>query len=179
MAVFHSVWLAALGNFLVKAEPPVSAEAAVVLAGDAAGDRLRKGIELLRAGYVPFIAVSGPCCFYGRNEGELAVEMAIGEGAKREWFVVVPMEAYSTREESDYIVRFLRERKISSFLLITSDYHTRRSGRVYRRKAADISFRVVASRERRFQSDRWWHMREGQKVFLAEWQKTVADWLGI
>ena len=27
--------------------------------------------------------------------------------------------------------------------------------------------------------DGWWKNREGQKTFLAEWEKTVATWFGI
>ena len=179
LAISRSLWLAALGQYLVKAEAPTAADAAVILAGDATGDRVRKGIELLRADLIPLLVISGPCCLYGRNEGELAVEQAVREGARPDWFVVVPMRASSTREEAVFILDFLRKRGFSSFLLVTSDYHTRRAGNIYRKRAGDLRFRVIAAPERRFRAGDWWRSREGQKVFLGEWERTVANWVGL
>ena len=175
---FHSAWLGGLGRFLIKAEPPDRAQAAVVLAGDPSGDRIRTAVRLVQAGFVPLIIVSGPCCFYGKNEGDLAVELAVREGARPEWFVVVPMRAHSTREEAVHVRNFLRERGISDILLVTSDHHTRRAGSVYR-EAGDLRFRVVAAPDRKFQADRWWRSREGQKVFLMQWERTIGSWLGL
>ena len=179
LVVFHSALLGGLGRFLVKAELPERSQAAVVLAGDGSGDRIRMAVKLLRENFVPLIIVSGPCCMYGRNEGDLAVEMAIREGARPEWFVVTPMNAHSTREEAVHILDFLRGRGISHFLLVTSDHHTRRAGSVYREASSDIMFRVIAAPDRKFQADRWWHSREGQKVFLMQWERTIGSWLGL
>jgi uncharacterized SAM-binding protein YcdF (DUF218 family) len=179
LLVFHSTWLGGLGRFLVKAEAPEQAQAAVVLAGDASGARIGKAVELLRDNFVPLIVVSGPCCMYGRNEGDLAVEQAVRRGARPEWFVVVPMRAQSTREEAVHVLKFLRERGISHFLLVTSDHHTRRAGSVYREATGDLRFRVIAAPDRKFQADRWWRSREGQKVFLMQWERTIGSWLGL
>jgi uncharacterized SAM-binding protein YcdF (DUF218 family) len=179
LVVFHAAWLGSLGRFLVKAEPPDHAQAAVVLAGDPSGDRIRTAVRLVQAGFVPLIIVSGPCCVFGKNEGDLAVELTLREGARPEWFVVVPMRAHSTREEAVHVLNFLRKRAISNFLLVTSDHHTRRAGSVYRKAAGDLRFRVVAAPDRKFQADRWWHSREGQKVFLMQWERTIGSWLGL
>ncbi len=181
LAAFYPFWLRALGGFLVKADSPeaAAAAAAVVLAGDSTGGRIRTAVQLMQTKYVPLIVVSGPCCVYGRNEGDMAVDLAVREGAPREWFTVVANRARSTVEEAAVIVAFLHKRGISNFLLVTSDYHTRRAGAVYRAAAPGLSFRVIAAPDRNFQADRWWHSREGQKVFLGEWERTVAHWLGI
>jgi uncharacterized SAM-binding protein YcdF (DUF218 family) len=177
--VFHSQWLGGLGRFLIKADQPDRAQAAVVLAGDASGDRIRTAVRLVQAGLVPMIIVSGPCCLYGKNEGDLAVEMAVREGALPQWFAVVPMTANSTREEAVHVLAFLKQRGISDFLLVTSDHHTRRAGSVYREAADGMRFRVVAAPDRRFEADRWWLSREGQKVFLMQWERTIGSWLGL
>jgi uncharacterized SAM-binding protein YcdF (DUF218 family) len=179
LVVSHPLWLRGLGHFLIKSDGPARAEAAVVLAGDPSGDRIRTAVRLLREGFVPLIIVSGPCCVYGKNEGDLAVELAVREGANPEWFAVVPMIAHSTREEAVYVINFLRNRGISDFLLVTSDHHTRRAGSVYREATDDLRFRVVAAPDRKFQADRWWFSREGQKVFLMQWERTIGSWLGL
>jgi uncharacterized SAM-binding protein YcdF (DUF218 family) len=168
-----------MGRFLVKADEPARADVAVVLAGDLTGDRIRTAVRLAREGYVPLIVVSGPCCMYGLNEGEMAVQLAVKEGSPPDLFVVVPNRARSTREEAFQMARFLRSRKISSLLVVTSTFHTRRAGSIYRATIPDLSPRIVASPYRDFQPDAWWRSRQGQKVFLGEWEKTVANWFGI
>lgn len=179
LVAFHSLWLGGLGRFLIKADGPDRAEAAVVLAGDYSGDRIRTAVRLVQDGFVPLVIVSGPCCMYGKNEGDLAVELAVREGARPDWFVVLPMVAHSTREEAVHVLKFLKARGITDFLLVTSDHHTRRAGSVYREATRDLRFRVVAAPDRKFQADRWWLSREGQKVFLTQWERTIGSWLGL
>ena len=88
-------------------------------------------------------------------------------------------QAHSTREEAGVIVADLRRRGVHRFLLVTSDFHTARAGRIYRAAAPDLDVRVVAAPDRYFRADGWWRNREGQKVFLMEWMKTVANAVGI
>ena len=64
-------------------------------------------------------------------------------------------------------------------LLVTSDYHTRRAGKIFRHQAPDMTFDVVSAPDEYFTTDGWWHDREGRKTFLIEWMKTVAEWFGL
>jgi uncharacterized SAM-binding protein YcdF (DUF218 family) len=179
LLAFHAPILRGLGTYLIDADEPAPADVAVVLAGDMTGERLRSAISLVHAGFVPLIAVSGPCCLYGQNEGDMAVEMAVKEGHPRNLFVVVPNRSHSTREESVEIARFLRKRRFSSYLLVTSNFHTRRARSVYRTTTPEMSIRVIAAPYEDFKPDLWWRSRQGQKVFLGEWERVVANWLGI
>jgi uncharacterized SAM-binding protein YcdF (DUF218 family) len=62
---------------------------------------------------------------------------------------------------------------------VTSNYHTRRAGRIFRSKAPDLEIHMIAAPDRDFTPDGWWKTRQGQKVFLDEWIKTVATWFGL
>jgi len=64
-------------------------------------------------------------------------------------------------------------------IVVTNNYHTGRAGRIFRSLAPDLTILVVAAPDEYFTPDRWWHDREGQKTFLHEWEKTVANELGI
>jgi len=50
VALSHSIWFRWLGEFLVKADEPFHADAAIVLAGDWNGDRVLRGAELVKQG---------------------------------------------------------------------------------------------------------------------------------
>ncbi len=177
--IFHDRILAAAGGYLVKAEPPQKADAALVLAGDSYGNRVLKGAELAREGYVPKVLVSGPSGNYGFHESELAIPFAVKAGYPQSYFEGLESDARSTVDEAAATIAELRRRGIKDVLLVTSDYHTRRSGRIFRKAAPDIHFTVIAAPDVHFSAGAWWHDREARKTFLFEWEKTVAGWFGI
>jgi uncharacterized SAM-binding protein YcdF (DUF218 family) len=183
MYLARDVWLGALGSALVHDEGAGKAEIAVVLAGDSWGYRLTKAAELVRQGFVPLVLVSGPPAFYDVNEADAAIHFAIGKGYPAEWFVPVYHAALSTREEATAVLDALRQRNIHSALLVTSDYHSARAGRIFRdverQQGGGPVLRVVASRDRFFSASNWWHNREGRKIAFMEWTKTLASAFGI
>lgn len=171
-------WLRGMGDILVDSEQPFHADMVVVLAGDDKGGRILKGAELVKQGHAPAVLVSGPVCCYGKHESDLAIEFAVSQGYPQEWFIPLPMVANSTREEAHILVRELDRLKVRRFLLVTSDYHTRRAARVYRALVPPGSFRIIAA-DGGYLGDGWWHSREGQKQVAFEWMKTVAYWVGM
>ena len=179
----RDVWLGALGSALVHDEGAGKAEIAVVLAGDSWGYRLTKGAELVRQGYVPLVLVSGPPAFYDVNEADAAIHFAIVRGYPAEWFIPLYHTAMSTREEATAVLDALQQRHIHSALLVTSDYHSARAGRIFRaverQRGGGPDLRMVASRDRFFSAAGWWHNREGQKTAFMEWSKTVATVFGL
>jgi uncharacterized SAM-binding protein YcdF (DUF218 family) len=177
--IFHTRVLSGLGGFLVQASPPEHADAAVVLAGDNYGNRILRGAELVRQGYVPKVLVSGPSGMYGYHECDLAIPFAVRAGYPESSFVHAEHDARSTQEEAADLILELRKMGAKHVLLVTSDYHTRRSGRIFRAAAPDIQFTVVAARDEHFTPGGWWHDREGRKTFLFEWEKTLAERVGL
>ena len=178
-AATHAWWLAALGRQLVRDDGPAHADIAVVLAGDYYGNRILRAAELVKQGYVPNVLVSGPHLLYGFYECDLEIPFAVKRGYPESWFIREPNEALSTRDEAAAILADLRRRGVHRFLLVTSDFHTARAARIYRAAAPDLDMRVVAAPDRYFQADGWWHNREGRKIFVVEWMKTVANAFGI
>lgn len=177
--ITHTLWLSALGAFLIRADPPAHADYAVVLAGDSYGHRVIEGGELVRQGYVRKALVSGPVGCYGMVESELAVNFAVKKGYPADYFVQFPHHALSTEEEARAVIPELRRLGAHSFLLVTSDYHTRRAGRYFRQLADGLDMRVIAVPDEFYRWNSWWRSREGQKIFYMEWSKTVASLFGM
>ena len=185
VSLFLTVPLLALGAlsqaglFLVQAEPPRQAEVAIVLGGDYAGGRILKACELLRQGLVPQVWVSGPIVLYGEHEDGFAIRWVARQGCAAERMEGFPHDLDNTRQEAEYFARVLASRNVRSYLLITSDFHTRRAGGLFRRATPNLALTVVAAPHQRFEPRRWWHSRESAKVFLFEWLKTVTSLVGI
>ena len=176
-------WLRAIGGALIHDDGPAKADFAVVLAGDYWGNRIVKGGELVRLGYVPVALVSGPSGFYGQYECEPAIAYAVRQGSKPEWFLPFPDSARSTQEEAWAILPELHRRNTHRMLLVTSDYHTRRALRIFRRTESAMGgrmeIRAVAAPDEEFHPDSWWRSRQGQKVAFTEWTKTLAEAVGL
>ena len=179
VVIFHSQILGALGGYLVREDAPQKADAAVVLAGDAWGNRILKAAQLERDGYVPKVLVSGPDGTYGLYESDLAIPFAVKHGYPESYFVAVKNQARSTREEAVALLPEIRREGIRRLLLVTSNYHTRRAGRIFREAAPDLTIVVVGAPDQNYTPRGWWRNREAQKTFVAEWEKTIAGWLGI
>ncbi len=177
--IFHAAILNSLGSYLVQSGPPQRADVVIVLAGDSLGNRILKAAELVRQGYAPRVLVSGPGGFYGHHESELAIPFAVKAGYPESYFVPFENQAQSTMEEAKVTVSELRKMKAKRILLVTSDYHTRRAGKIFRAAAPDLTFIVVASPDFYFSSQSWWLNREGRKTFVTEWMKTVAEWMNL
>jgi uncharacterized SAM-binding protein YcdF (DUF218 family) len=179
LIVFHSPILAAAGSALVLDEPAQKADIVLVLGGDGYGFRIHKAATLVQQGFAPHAMISGPGGFYGLHECELAIPFAVKAGFPESYFIHAENEALSTTEEAQVIVPRIRNLGARSVLLVTSDFHTRRAARVFRKAAPDLKFTVVAAPGHEFTPQGWWRSRQGQKIALLEWTKTVASYLGL
>ena len=179
VVVFHAQILTALGAYLVQAGPPQKADAALVLAGDGWGNRILAAAQFDREGFVPKVLVSGPDGAYGLHDCDLAIPFAVKHGYPESYFVHLENSARSTVEEAQAALPVIRGMGLQRILVVTSNYHTRRAGAIYRKLAPDLTILVVAAPDQKFTAAGWWRNREGQKTFLVEWEKTVANWLGL
>jgi len=179
LAITHQVWLRALGGFLVTAQQPFQADIIIVLAGDERGNRILTAARLVKEGYAGRILVSGPKCCYGLHESDVAIAFAVRHGFPAEWFVGFPIRGNSTVEEAREIVPELDRRHVGRFIIVTSDYHTRRAASVYGRLVPRQRFRVVSAPDWAFRPEDWWRSRDGRKQWFLEWMKTLANWAGL
>ena len=177
--VFHAQILNALGTYLVNAVPPQKADAALVLAGDGWGNRMLTAAQLARDGFVPKVLVSGPNGAYGLYECDLAIPFAVKRGYPESYFVHMEHSARSTVAEAHAVLPMIRRMGIQRLIVVTSNFHTRRAGAIFRKAAPDLTILMVAAPDETFTPDGWWHNREGQKTFVVEWEKTVANWIGL
>lgn len=171
--------LTGAGSYLVQAGPPVKADIVLVLAGDGRGGRIVKAAELVRDGFAPNVLVSGPDGNYGLHECDLAIPFAVKAGYPESMFLHFENSARNTRDEARQAAAQLRKMGVHRVLVVTTDFHTRRAGRMYRSEAPDLEISVVAAKDMYFSPDGWWHNREGQKTALYEWMKTVASWVNL
>lgn len=171
--------LIALGGYLIETQDPEPADIIVVLGGDGSGLRALKGCRLLQQGLANEMWISGSPAFYGRGEGDLAIDFLKTKGCPIEKMKGLLNPVDSTRDEAIAIGRMMRERGFKKYLLVTTNYHTRRSGRIFRLASPDLKCIVVSAGDEEFPPDHWWQVRHARKTFAYEWAKTIGYWVGM
>ena len=139
-------------------EPPVKADAAVVLGGDEFGMRTIKAAELVKAGYAPYVLLSGPPILLA-HESELMLDFALKQGYPSSLFQQYEHSANSTREEETLLAAELQRRGVHRILLVTSTYHSRRATHLFHQVAPWLTVQTVDAPDPYFTPGSWWKTR--------------------
>lgn len=176
MVLFLVGILAALASqaarFLVVDEPGKS-DAIVVLAGETKV-RPARALELLRQGAAPhvFLDAEQRDLIYDQPLTEIAQKYVngLGEGNR---VSVCSIAGLSTIAEADDVSRCLQPLGAHRVLIVTSDYHTRRSLMIFRHRLRQYQFNAAAARDPAHFGEGWWTNREWAKVTFGEWVKML------
>jgi uncharacterized SAM-binding protein YcdF (DUF218 family) len=166
-------------NLLIEDDRPQKAQLAQVLGGDDSGARITKAAQLAQAGYVPYVLVDGPKALIG-HESDVVIRYAVQKGYQPSLFRALPLPdgMNSTREETAFSGKYFKEHGIDKILLVTSNYHTHRAAYLMRKQNPGLQVVAIAAADPHFTPTTWWKSRDGKKIFLLEWMKTVATYLG-
>jgi hypothetical protein len=171
------VFAANAGRLLVV-DAPQPSDVLLVLAGET-DRRPARALQLLDQGYGRRVVIDVPAAarIYESTELELAkkyIEHLPQAASVR----VCPIKGLSTREESHDVEKCLAHEEGARVLIVTSDYHTRRSISIFRHEVRGRSFSVAAARDDTQFGTRWWTNRQWAKTCLDEWLRLVW-WNGV
>jgi hypothetical protein len=175
------------GGYLLVGEDPLPAHAAgaVVLQGSFLGERARLAgaVQLLQQGRVDRILLSVPHeSYWGQPLFPLVqnfIERHYGQGiASRIDICDSSPVVDSTEQEARVLTHCIQERGWQSFVLVTSNYHTRRAGIIWRRVIREghlpIDLSVHGVDDPEFHSAGWWRERRSAKTWLMEFVKLCS-----
>jgi uncharacterized SAM-binding protein YcdF (DUF218 family) len=172
--------LGAFGRWWVVDQPPMKADAIVVLGGDSLdAARVRRAVKIYQQGWAPRIILSGPMLRDDFSEGVLMERAAKHYGAPESALQVVASRADSTVQEKDVILTYAGGQGLHRLLVVTSDYHTRRASAIYCAEAKKRGFevRIIAAPQSLMARRRWWDERPARKSMLFEFVKfPVTCW---
>jgi uncharacterized SAM-binding protein YcdF (DUF218 family) len=158
------------GSFWIVDETPEKSDAIVMLGDDNYNaDRATRAAELFKSGMAPRIVASGRYLRPYASVAELEQHDLTDRGVPAAAVVRLPHRATDTREEALVISQLLSSRGWKRVILVTSNYHTRRSLYICERVfPAGTILRVVAARDSDYDPDQWWQTREGISIFFHE-----------
>lgn len=158
------------GSFWIVDEEPANSDVIVILSDDNfKADRAARAAELFKSGFAPRVLASGRFLRPYASVAELEQHDLTDRGVPAAAVVRLTHSAGNTREEAVAISRELSSHGWKRVLLVTSNYHTRRSRYICERLfPAGTILRVVATRDSEYDPDDWWNSRVGLKIFFHE-----------
>jgi uncharacterized SAM-binding protein YcdF (DUF218 family) len=172
VSVLVLVLLTCSGQSLVINQPQKS-DAIVVLAGETER-RPVQGLELLSQGLAPRLILDVPADtrIYEWDQLELA-QKYVQRLPQAAAISVCPIHARSTKGEAQDVSRCLNQIGAHRVLLVTSDFHTRRSLSTFKRMLPQYDFSVAAAFDEREFGVKWWRKRQWAKVNFDEWLRLM------
>jgi uncharacterized SAM-binding protein YcdF (DUF218 family) len=158
------------GSFWIVDEGPVAADAIVILGDDNyQADRATRAAELIKAGWAPRVIASGRYLRPYASIAELEEHDLVDRGVPQTAIVRLAHRAENTRDEAIAISQLISSRGWKRIILVTSNFHTRRSRYICERTfPSGTVLRVVAARDSDFDPDNWFRTRLGVKIFAHE-----------
>ncbi|HOM66735.1 MAG: hypothetical protein BWX85_00985 [Chloroflexi bacterium ADurb.Bin120] len=156
--------LAAVGGFLIVADPIVPVDAIVILSGDS-GDRLAMAADLLKRGYADTLLITNT----DPAANQLLASEAEALGFDNSRIFITERAVDSTRDEARAVKQFAEDHGWSAFMVVTDPYHSFRTRLIFRHElrgsGVTISVRPVVGHW--FKSSTWFFSCAGwQAVFL-------------
>jgi uncharacterized SAM-binding protein YcdF (DUF218 family) len=158
------------GGFWIVDESPQTSDAIVILGDDNYnGDRAAQAAELFKAGWAPLIVASGRYLRPYAGIAELESHDLVSHGVPESAIVLFAHRADDTREECIALGQLISSRGWKRILLVTSNYHTRRSEYICERAFPQgTALRVIAAPDSEYDPQNWWKSRTGLKIFFHE-----------
>lgn len=179
--VLMSVIGANLGKFLVQSDKLEKADAIAVFSGDN-GPRTERAVELLKEGYADYLILSGGKVYDDVTMAELMKNHAIKLGVDEDK-ILIDDEASTTNENADFTAEIIEEHNFKSVIVVTSDYHTRRSKLAMEKALENILIdgekvfvSVTPSKEEKF-TTKWWTSGNSVLMVISEYLKLAGYWV--
>jgi uncharacterized SAM-binding protein YcdF (DUF218 family) len=184
--LFRVPILTGIGKYLIAVDPLEKADAIAILGGYGSV-RGAEAAALFHQHWAPRILVTKEGLPYRESDwaryGVIFPETDAATVAVLR-YLAVPVESIevldgyndSTVEEAWRCLRYMQGKGLTRLILVTSNFHTRRSRMIFRRIFRGSNIRISvrsASPEAEFNPDHWWTRRLDSKTLLLEYQKLI------
>jgi uncharacterized SAM-binding protein YcdF (DUF218 family) len=179
------------GRYLQHEDPLRKADAIYVLNGTRV-ERPLEGVDLYREGWAPTIVMSpgrsevAEAALRARgvslpSETETVADAMSRAGVPRQAIIVPRTSVDNTAAEAELLRKLATEHHWRTVIVVTSKYHSRRSGFAMRRALEGTGITIMIRATRYDPSDpaNWWRNRYDVRYVISEWQKLIAYRLGV
>lgn len=155
-----------------ESDKPEKADVIIMLGGGDKG-RMEKAAELYHAGYADYVMITPESADIYPQSTEFAVALGIPEDA-----IIEEYEATSTYTNAVESLKLMDEHGFDSALVVTSDYHLKRSKLIYDRVSDgkyDLSYIAALGAN----GEKWNEKSHSDRIWFSEFYKLWGYRLGL
>ena len=157
-------------------DPLDKADALIVLGDDNFyADRATRGVQLFREGKASVVVASGRRLRPNAGIAELMEHDLVERGVPKDRVVRFVHDADGTVDEAQALSRLVKEKKWRKIIVVTSNYHTRRTRYIFRHVFPQgVEVRIASARDGDFDPEHWWEKRKSMKELTREFAGMVV-----
>lgn len=185
---FADAWAPAVGRWLDAGVAPVAADAVLPLPG---GEETRPFVAaaLHKAGLAERVLILQNPELPTEADGlqprthQIIEQVLVLRGVPADKLELIDGASVSTQDDAALTARYVKslppERRVDRLLVVTNDYHTRRTGWLFQRAFQDqpIQLTIVSAPQNSFPLERWWENAAGVTAVTSEYVKLFSYWL--
>ena len=176
--VMREPLLQEMAKWLDVGQPPQNADYVMLLNGDE-NTRPFSAAALVKSGFAKSVLITELKNTSAETGSllppyhEINRQAILKRGIAPGDITILPGSASTTRDEAEALAAFLQDRPNARVLVVTSDYHTRRTRWVFRATLGAQSRRLsfVSAPSDGYNRDRWWQDEEGFLAIGSEYLK--------
>ena len=132
-------------------------------------DRATRAAGLYREGLAPVVVASGVRLRPYAGVAELMEHDLFERGVPKDKILRYPHDAENTREEAEVLAKLAQQKNWKRVIIVTSNYHTRRTRYIFRRVfPGNIAVTVAGARDGDFDAEHWFEKRRSIKQLMGE-----------
>jgi len=181
LTILSTALLKYIGNWLIINDKLEKVDVLIVISGDK-GERLQHAVNLFHKQYADYLLVSG--CNHREHLNSYTPAMrkqALSLGVPSE-NIIMDLEANSgTGDQANNVMKILKEKKINSAILVTSNFHTRRAKIIFNRACQKDNIEILISYPKinAIHFNEWWKNGLIRKIVAIELIKLIWYWLSF
>jgi uncharacterized SAM-binding protein YcdF (DUF218 family) len=180
LSLAHGLWFPFAGEFLVVKDRLDKSDVIIVLGTDPKGEREAWAAKLYEKGLAKRIIMCGYQVGWQSSTAEIMKRHAVDLGVPEEAIILdYGWNNNGTWDNAINSLKLVKENNFKSAIVVTSNYHTRRSRYAFKKVFKDSNVRILISPcpGGSFAPGEWWKSRELIKTVFLEYTKLIYYFL--
>lgn len=167
-----------LPYYLAPQDKLVKADAIVAISGGETTSRTLGAVKLYDEGYAPTIIFSGAASDPTSVSNAAAMKQIAVKSGVPAGDILIEEDSVDTYENAQNTARIIKDKGMTSIILVTSPYHQRRASIEFKR-ALGKQFKVIdhSTSDENWRRSAWWKNNYSLNLTLSEFQKIMFLYL--
>ncbi len=167
-----------LPYYLAPQDKLVKADAIVAISGGETTSRTLEAVKLYDEGYAPTLILSGAASDPTSVSNAAAMKQIAVRAGVPASDIFIEEDSVDTYENAQNTARIIKDKGMTSVILVTSPYHQRRAGIEFKR-ALGKGVTVInhSTSDKNWRRSAWWKNNYSLNLTLSEFQKIIFLYL--